>query len=203
MKRSLAILLFDEVEVLDFAGPFEVFSVAGRRQGLEAFDVFTVAERSPVTARNGLQVIPAFLLEDCPPADMLLIPGGGGFHPDGSPFGSRREMRNARLLAWIRQRAQHSEMLLSVCTGALILGAAGLLDGQRATTHCLAIEALREAAPNAIVVEGERFVDNGKIVLSEGVSAGIDMSLYVLEKLHGVSFAAETAKYMQYDYYRP
>jgi putative intracellular protease/amidase len=135
MSRNIAIFLFDEVEVLDFAGPYEVFSVTGLRTFPEKpFNVYTVAEKSPVVARNGLTVLPDFLLDNCPVPDIFLIPGGGGITADGTPFGSRREMHNPVVLEWVQKQSLQAELVLSVCTGALILGQAGLLEGLQATT---------------------------------------------------------------------
>ncbi|HEX6184860.1 MAG TPA: DJ-1/PfpI family protein [Pyrinomonadaceae bacterium] len=190
--KNVAILIFDEVEVLDFCGPFEVFSVAGRRSGLDPFSVYTVAQTSgPVVARNNLSVNPAHTLADCPRPDVLLVPGG---------YGTRREMHNEVLTDWIRQRAEGVELLLSVCTGALLLAKAGLLEGLSATTHHGAFDLLREVAPKTAVLESERVVDNGKIILSAGISAGIDMSLYAVGRLLGEEQAEETARYMEYDW---
>ena len=201
--RNLAIFIFDDVEVLDFAGPFEVFSVCGLRDSTEPpFRVFTVAEKSPVAARNGLVVQPHFLLENCPRPGIFLIPGGGGFRADGTPFGTRREMHNPVLLDWVRTQDKTAEMVLSVCTGSLVLANAGLLEGLRATTHWMAVDAMRQAAPNTTVLPEERWVDNGRIVLSAGISAGLDMSFHVIRKLLGAQAARETAHYMQYDHWK-
>lgn len=200
MQRNVAILVFDDVEVLDFCGPFEVFSVTGRRDGSNPFNVYTVAEQTPVAARNALSVNPHFLLETCPPPDILVVPGGGGFDKAGKPFGSRREMHNARLLTWLKTQAERTELILSVCTGALILANTGLLSGLGATTHHGAFDALAEAAPDAVIHRHKRIVDNGKVVLSGGISAGIDASFHVVSRLHGETVAQETAKYMEYDW---
>jgi len=190
--KNVAILIFDEVEVLDFCGPFEVFSVTGRRENQQPFNVYTVAEtRSPVSARNSLSVNPAHALSDCPRPDILLVPGG---------YGTRREMHNKALTGWIRQKAGEAQLVLSVCTGALLLAKAGLLEGLSATTHFMALDLLRETAPNTSVLADERIVDNGKVILSAGVSAGIDMSLYVVGKLLGEGAALETARYIEYDW---
>jgi transcriptional regulator GlxA family with amidase domain len=205
--RKVAIFIFDEVEVLDFAGPFEIFGVTGKQNGGEGlFDVFTVAEKSSISARNNLIITPTYTFENCPTPDILLIPGGGGFRKaaDGSqgvPFGSRREMHNENLLNWVREMNSKVELLLSVCTGSLILAKAGLLEGLSATTHFKAVEQMREVAPNTTLFPEKRWVDNGRIVLSAGVSAGIDMSLYVVSKLHGKEVADATATYIQYDYW--
>ena len=191
MGFRTAILIFDEVEVLDFAGPFEVFSVTGRRRNLEPFEVFTVAERlAPVAARNGLSVNPRYSFANCPPPEILVVPGG---------FGTRREMKNPMMLEWISRVAPACELVLSVCTGALVLGAAGLLDQRNATTHFMAFDELRAVAPHASVHEGHRIVDNGNLILSAGVSAGIDMSLHVVARLLGADVARETARYMEYE----
>lgn len=198
--RQVAILLFNEIEVLDFAGPFEVFGVADRKANPKPFRVFTVAERGPVYARNGLSINPTYLLNDHPQADIVIVPGGGGHHTDGAPYGSRREMDNPAVINWVRRTAETAELVLSVCTGSLILGKAGLLDGLSATTHYLAFDGMREAAPNTELRPNERFVDNGKIITSAGISAGIDMSLYVVGRLLGKNVADETARYMQYSY---
>jgi transcriptional regulator GlxA family with amidase domain len=191
MGYRTAIVIFDEVEVLDFAGPFEVFSVTGRRRKLEPFDVYTVAERKgPVMARNGLSINPRYSFADAPVPDILVVPGG---------YGTRREMKNPMMLEWITRVAPQCELVLSVCTGALVLGAAGLLEGREATTHFMAFDELRAVAPNTTVREGVRMVDNGNLILYAGVSAGIDMSLHVVARLLGVEVARETASYMEYD----
>jgi transcriptional regulator GlxA family with amidase domain len=193
MTRKLAILLFNEVEVLDFCGPFEVFATTGQRTGEGDFRVYTVAEKpEPIVARNGLSVNPTYTFADCPRPDILLVPGGRG---------TRREMNNPVVLDWIRGQFDGLELLLSVCTGALVLAKAGLLDGLSATTHFRAFEELRAVAPNTTLLPEERYVDNGKIILSAGVSAGIDMSLYVVARLHGAEKAAETARHIQYEYW--
>lgn len=201
--RTVAIFIFDDVEVLDFTGPFEIFGVAGKQNGQKGyFNVFTVAEKSTISARNNLVITPTYTFENCPIPDILLIPGGGGFRPDGTPFGSRKEMNNQRLLDWVKAMNEKVELLISVCTGSLILAKAGLLEGLSATTHYKAVEQMKEVAPNTQLFPQERWVDNGRIILSAGVSAGIDMSLYVVSKLYGQSAASDTAIYIQYDYWK-
>ncbi len=200
--RNVAIVLFDEIEVLDFAGPYEIFTASGGRNGGEVqFNVYTVAEKSPITAKKNLIIIPNYLFDDCPKPDVLIIPGGGGYLPDGTPQGSRREMNNPKLLKWLHLHAPDSEMILSVCTGALILAKAGLLENLAATTHFKSIDALKEVAPNTEIFPEKRWVDNGKIILSAGVSAGIDASLYAVGKLLGAEIADETAYHIQYDHW--
>ena len=199
--RNVAIFIFDEVEVLDFAGPFEIFGVAGKRAGEGFFNVFTVAEKPKIAARNNLVVEATYTFENCPIPDILLIPGGGGILPNGTRFGTRREMNNEIVLDFVRKMNEKVELLLSVCTGSLILAKAGLLEGLSATTHFKAVEQMQEIAPNTKLSPEKRWVDNGRIILSAGVSAGIDMSLYVVSKLHGKDAADETAAYIQYDYW--
>lgn len=188
--RKVAILLFDDVEVLDFAGPFEVFSVTAEINPDELFHVYTVAEeKKPILTRNGLSVNPDYTLSDCPQPDVLIVPGGQG---------TRKAMKDAKILDWVQHTANEAELVLSVCTGSLVLGAAGLLDGLRITTHHQAFDLLREVAPGAEVVEDQRFVDSGRAITSGGISAGIDMCLYVVGKLLGGDYKAKTAAYMEY-----
>lgn len=190
--RNAAILVFDEVEVLDFSGPFEVFSVAGRQEGQSPFNVYTVAEKSrSILARNQLSVNPRYTIADCPVPDILVVPGG---------WGTRREMNNAGLIDWIKTTAPKAELVLSVCTGALLLARAGLLDGLKATTHHGALDLLREIAPKTSVLDDQRVIDNGRIIVSAGVSAGIDAAFHVVARLHGLEVALETARYMEYDW---
>ncbi len=193
-KRKVAIFLFDEVEVLDFAGPFEVFAVTRDAAGQDKpFEVFTVSESGdPIAAYNGLRVHPTYGFHNCPQPDILLIPGGNGTRP---------LIDHESVITWIQQQAQQVELLLSVCTGALLLAKAGLLTDQRATTYHTAFERLGELAPQAELCREERWVDNGRIVMSAGISAGIDMSFHVLERLLGPEVATATAQHMEYDYY--
>lgn len=190
MKRNVAILLFDEVEVLDFAGPFEVFAVTDELANYETFNVFTVGENvGTVRARNGLKVVPTYVLENCPPPHVLVVPGG---------FGTRALLGKPALLEWLRLRSAKSELTVSVCTGSLLLAKAGLLDGLRATTHHECFDALREIAPRTEIVETDRFIDNGHVLTAAGISAGIDCSLHVVERLLGREAADRTARYMEY-----
>jgi transcriptional regulator GlxA family with amidase domain len=190
MTRTLAILLFDDVEVLDFCGPFEVFSVANHFGEAPAFHVQTVAERpGPIAARNGLSVNPHATLTQCPAPEILLVLGGQG---------TRREKDNQGLIEWIGAAAAQAERVLSVCTGSLLLGRAGILDGLAATTHHSAFDLLRQCAPRTEIRPGERVVDNGRVLCSAGIAAGIDMSLHVVARLLGESVARQTARYMEY-----
>lgn len=189
IERNLAILLFNDAEVLDFCGPFEVFSVANNQCEHSAFNVFTVAENSPIRARNGLSVNPDYTPKNSPKPEILLVPGG---------IGTRTEMNNHVLIDWIRRTADAAEFVLSVCTGALLIGKAGLLDGLEMTTHHVAYDLLREIVPGGTIHEDRRFVDNGKFITSAGIAAGIDMSLHVVQRLLGPDVAATTARHMEY-----
>lgn len=190
MRRRTAILLFDDVEVLDFAGPFEVFAVTDELSSRQRFEVFTVAERpGPVLARNGLKILPDHTLITAPAADVLIVPGG---------YGTRALLTHDAVLEWIRGQAAVAEAIISVCTGALVLARLGLLDGLDVTTHRENLAELARLAPAARVHGDRRFHDNGRILTAAGISAGIDVSLHVVGRLHGVDDAAATARYMEY-----
>ena len=192
---TVGILIFDDVEVLDFCGPFEVFSIA-RAPGAGSdddplFRAVTIAERGDlVRCRGGLLVQPHHTINDHPSLDVLVVPGGRG---------TRRERTNAPLLQWIAEQERRVPLTMSVCTGAFLLAANGLLDGRRATTHWASIDWLREHHPAIDVRDDERVVDAGEIVTSAGVSAGIDMALHVVARLHGAEVATATARQMEYD----
>jgi transcriptional regulator GlxA family with amidase domain len=194
MTRFVGIFLYEEIEVLDFAGPFEVFSTAVRVQNrLDAaaekpFVVVTIAEHlEPVRARGGLIVLPQATLATHPPLDILIIPGG--VH---APVLEREEVS-----AWINRCATRAEITASVCTGALLLAHAGLLRGKPATTHWEDLPELRAYA-DIEVVENKRWVDTGKIITSAGISAGIDMSLHIVARVEGEELAMRTARQMDY-----
>ncbi len=189
--RTVLVLLFDDIEVLDFAGPFEVFSVAGRQEGRRLFNVHTVATKTPVRARGGLSVNRDFDLAGAPESEILVVPGGQG---------TRREINNQGLIDWIRDRALRCEIVLSVCTGAMLVARAGLLRDSSATTHYSALDELRSASPSTTVVEDRRFVDNGRIITAAGISAGIDASLHTVSRLWGTEMARNTALHMEYDW---
>ena len=189
-SRRVGIVIFDGVEVLDFCGPFEVFAVTGGRQNETPFQVATVAERlKPITTRGGLSINPSHDFDGCPHMDILIIPGG---------IGTRREMNNPRMIEWLTKRAGKAELVLSVCSGALVLAKAGLLEGMRATTHHGALEELRSVSSSIAIDCSQRFIDNGRVIVSAGISAGIDMSLHVVARLLGQDHALETARYMEY-----
>jgi len=189
MRRNVAILIFPEVEVLDFAGPFEVFAVTGELNA-DTFHTFTVAETpGSVRARNGLKLVPDFTLENAPAPQILIVPGGAGTRP---------LLKKPAVLEWVRQRARRAEIVASVCTGALVLAQAGLLHNLRATTHYENFADLAALAPNTEVVEDVRFTDNGQVLTAAGISAGIDLSLHIVSRLLGESIATKTARYMEY-----
>lgn len=189
---NVAILLFDEVEVLDFAGPFEVFSVTAELTAGDRLRVFTVAESSrPVRAVGGLRVVPDYALTDGPTPDLLVVPGGNG---------TRRQMDNSVVLDWVKKVRRDTEIVMSVCSGARILARAGLLDGLTVTTHHQVVDHLRQLAPRANVDASRRFIDAGSVVTTGGISAGIDGSLYLVARLFGHEAAQRTAEYMEYDW---
>lgn len=186
--RNVAIFVHEGVELLDFAGPGEVFAATDRRR---AFNVYTVAaSQEPITSQGFVTVTPQYTISTCPPPDILVLPGG----QTNIPLGDQRVME------WIKRSSKEAEVVLSVCTGAFLLAEAGLLDGREATTHWGSIAALKQAAPRTVVHEGRRFVASGKIVTAAGVSAGIDGSLHVVEKLLGQEAARSTARYMEYNW---
>jgi transcriptional regulator GlxA family with amidase domain len=194
-RKRVGILIFPDVEVLDFCGPYEVFSVtrldeARRREEPSPFEVSLIAERAdPVVATGGLRVIPDCTIDDCPALDILVVPGG---------WGTRKEIRNARILGWIAERASQVETLTSVCTGAMLLGQAGLLEGRRATTHWAALDWMRQSFPAVTVSDDMHVVEDGHIFTSAGISAGIDMALRVVARHYGEPVARETARRMEY-----
>lgn len=197
MTLTVAIYLYPNVEVLDFAGPFEVFTTASRvfqrRRPAEPapFKVLTVAKTAePVQARAGLKVLPDFTLDTCPVADLLLVPGGV----------VDEELKDERVTAWVRRTAPGAQIVASVCTGAFLLAKAGLLHRKRATTHWEDIADLRAQFPDLLVQEGVRWVDEGAVVSSAGIAAGIDMSLHLVARLAGRELAVATARQMDVPY---
>jgi transcriptional regulator GlxA family with amidase domain len=194
VTRNVAIMIFDDAEVLDFAGPFEVFAVTRdiNDHDTHLFNVYTVAQTAKlVSARNGLLVQPNYTLATCPPPDIILIPGGQG---------ARAAMHNERILDWVQAQARRVEQVLSVCTGAFILARAGLLKDLAATTYHTVFDTLAELEPTVTLHRDRRFVDNGHVVTSAGISAGIDMALHIIAKLHGVEQARFTAELMEYSW---
>lgn len=196
-RKRVGILIYPQVEVLDFCGPYEVFSVtrleeARRREEPSPFEVFLVAEsREPVAATGGMRVLPDHDFGSYPPLHVLVVPGG---------WGSRTQVHNARLLDWIRQRATTVELLTAVCTGSFLLGQAGLLAGRRITTHWQSLDRMRGAFPDAIIEDRLHVVEDGNLVSSAGIAAGIDLALRVVTRLCGEAVARATARHMEYPY---
>ncbi|HEY4390144.1 MAG TPA: DJ-1/PfpI family protein [Paenibacillus sp.] len=196
MKRwKVGILLFDDVEVLDFAGPFEVFAVTTAKQADEElyspFEVTTITEDGQmITARNGLKVQPDYSFESAPAYDLLVIPGG---------MGTRELVNNRVVIDWIATCFGEVQWITSVCTGAFLLAEAGLLKGKRATTHWASIQRMRDTYPTVIVEKDVKFVDEDRIVTSAGISAGINMAFHMVNRLLGKGVAKETARTMEYD----
>ena len=197
IRKRVGILVFPEVEVLDFCGPFEVFSVtrldeSRRREEPSPFEVVLVAETTdPVVATGGLRVLPDHDLAGCPRIDVLVIPGG---------WGTRSLVNHREVIRWIRERSSEAELSTSVCTGSFLLGQAGLLDGRRATTHWMSLDRMRDTYPSIDVVRDQHVVEDGSMITSAGISAGIDMALRVVTRYHGQAAARATARYMEYPY---
>lgn len=186
--RKVAILIFDGVELLDFAGPGEVFAAGG-----DGFEVYTVAARAePITSQGFVRVTPEHTFATAPRPDVLVVPGG-----HVTPL-----LNDEAALAWIAGVARDAELVLSVCNGAFILARAGLLDGLEATTHSGSLDALARMAPETTVLRDRRWVDNGKVITAAGVSAGIDAALHAVEKLIGPNTATGVARYMEYRWQR-
>jgi transcriptional regulator GlxA family with amidase domain len=192
--KQLGILLFEEVEVLDFAGPFEVFSVASQLSQYSLFNVFTFGESDQlIRTKNGLQVKPDFDISTLLKLDFLVIPGGDG---------SKKVIQNRALLDQLQLIIRKSDWAMSVCSGSRILAKTGFLEGKPYCTHHEVFESMKEIVPDGIPKPELRFVQsNDKIWTAAGISAGIDLSLYLLEKTFGEEFALETAKYMEYQPY--
>lgn len=188
----VGIFLFGDVEVLDFAGPFEVFSVTATEGGESPFTVQTISETGQlVHARNGLKVQPDYSFETMPEYDILVIPGG--------PGAREAEIHKAHVIDWIREQKTQVDLMTSVCTGALLLAKAGLLDGKKATTHWASIERLEKEFPQVHVQRNVKYVDEGNIITSGGISAGINMAFHIVSRLLGPETARRTAKRMEYD----
>ncbi len=197
MIQTIGIYIYDEIEVLDFAGPFEVFSVANRVHArmkpgdAPLFNVIRIAERmQPVSARGNLPLQPTASIDAHPPLDVLLVPGGV----------ITAELGRANVIKWIAETAPSTRISASVCTGAFLLAKAGLLHGKKATTHWEDIPDLKSMFPDIDVQENIRWVDLGQIVTSAGISAGIDMSLHLVARLAGEEMAVKTAHQMEFDW---
>jgi copper(I)-binding protein/putative intracellular protease/amidase len=183
-RKRAAILIFNGVQIIDYSGPYEVFGQAG-------LEVFTVASGpAMITTAMGMKVTPHYTLDDSPAANVLIIPGGG----------VSATQRDPRVIKWIQERSQQAEYVLSVCNGAYILAKTGLLDGLAATTFYDLIDGLSAVAPKTKLVRDQRYVDNGKIITTAGISSGIDGSLYVVSKMFGKARAQMAALNMEYNW---
>ena len=188
MTRSIAIVLFEGAEELDFAGPWEVFTMLGAIED-ESVRAFTVSERGgEVRCAKGLRVTADYSFDDCPQADIVVIPGGQG---------TRREVENPTMVDFIKRLNRDAQVMTSVCTGSFVLAVAGLLEGKRATTHWASIHHLRKYE-GVQVVDVERYVDEGHVITASGVSAGIDMALYLVGREWSPTTARRVQKAMEY-----
>lgn len=196
-RKHVGIVLFNDIEILDFCGPFEVFSATRlnekkRRTDPSPFEVSLISETlSHVTTTGGMRVMPQYSFENCPPIDILVVPGG---------WGTRRELNNPVMLEWLRKQAVEVETLTSVCTGSMLLGFAGLLDGLHATTHWRSLDWMRDVFPEVIVEYEQHVVSDGRVFTSAGISAGIDMALKVVVRYYGEDIARATATHMEYPF---
>ncbi len=187
-ELNVAIFIHQGVELLDFAGPGEVFASA------PGFNVYTVAaSEEPIISQGFVKITPEFSFGNCPKPDIIVLPGGATNIPMADPA----------VISWIESTVPETLLSMSVCTGAGLLSKAGLLDGKTVTTFHNYIDALQEMTPKAKVVRDTRFVDNGSVVTTAGVSAGIDGALHVVAKLRGDEAARRTAEYMEYDKWKP
>lgn len=197
LPLTVGILIFDQVEVLDVSGPFEVFSITRlneerRRQESSPFRILLISERKgQVSAVGGLRFTPDITIEDCPVLDLLIVPGG---------WGTRKEVNNNTLIKWIAAQATNTRLTASVCTGSSLLGKAGLLEGREATTHWSTFDFLRGAAPTAKIREDLLFTLDEPIFTSAGVSAGIDLALRIVSHFFGTKIGQATARQMEYPY---
>lgn len=191
---NIGIYIYDDAEVLDFSGPFEVFSTASRLSDPPGmFNVFLIAQQThPVTARAGYRVVPHCSIDDHPALDVLIVVGG--VHT--------AELTKPTVIEWVARTAESTPLVASVCTGAFILAQAGLLSGLDATTHWEDQQALKTTFPDVNVISNQRWVDQGKFVTSGGISAGIDMSLHLVARLTSSALAEKTAHQMEYDWHR-
>jgi transcriptional regulator GlxA family with amidase domain len=189
---KIGIYIYDEAEVLDFAGPYEVFSTAARiSNGESEIQAILIGETGQmVTARAGFRVLPDYGFHNCPDFDVLIV--AGGVHD--------REMMKASVIAWLAQQSSKATLVASVCTGVFLLAQAGVVDGCEVTTHWQDAADLRMKFPRLTVVENRRWVDQGQVLTSGGISAGIDMSLHLLRRLSGPELANATAKQMEFSW---
>jgi transcriptional regulator GlxA family with amidase domain len=192
--ENVGIFLFNDIELLDFAGPYEVFSVTSELNDHKLFRVFSLTgDGREIKSVNGLKVVPDYGFANHPPIDILVIPGG---------VGTRAEVTKRSVLDWVAGVHQGAKITMTVCSGARLPAALGLLDGLETVTHHTVFDSLKKLAPGTIINADKRFVDNGKIMTSGGISAGIDLSLHIVRKLCGEDIANKTIKYMEYGDWR-
>ena len=190
--KKVGIYVFDGVELLDFAGPFEVFSRANFN-GEKLFNAFTIGKtREVITTYNNLKLIPEKSFSDNLNLDVLIIPGGNGIQ--------KHELQNSNSLEWIKAQSKQVPIVASVCTGALLLGAIGILDNKKATTHHEHLEELKSLSPSVELVENAPFVDQGNVLTSAGIATGLDLSLHLVSRLFGEAAAEQTAKTIAFKY---
>jgi transcriptional regulator GlxA family with amidase domain len=190
--RNVGILIFDNAEVLDFSGPFEVFNVANEINTERLFKVFTIAETEDIVmAKFGYKLKPDYSIANHPVLDILVIPGGEG---------RKIQMNNPVITGWVKKEFDSLELLLTVCTGAFIAGKSGVLNVKKATTHHASFSEFARTFPEIELVKNVKYVDSGKIITAGGISAGINASLYVIDKLIGNNHGKKTAEHMEYDY---
>lgn len=191
-RYQVGILLFDEVEVMDFAGPFEVFSLAETVEKQKLFQVHTLSpDGQQISARNGLKVQPDYAIHHMPALDILIIPGGYG--------AEEIIIHDPVIIQWIQTQSQQVKLLASICTGALVLAEAGLLNGLQATTHWMDLDRLQHDYPEVIVKSGVKFVDQGSIMTSAGISAGIHLALHIVKEWVNIDCARTVIKRMDID----
>jgi transcriptional regulator GlxA family with amidase domain len=189
MTYTTGVLIFDDAEELDYVGPWEVYTMAQNARG--SGSVVTISENGGIVhSAKGLRVLSDHSFEDAPNLDILVVPGG---------MGTRREVDNKKLIAWIAKVAPDCTWVTSVCTGSMLLVEAGPARGKRVTTHWNFVETLRERGGAAEVIDDMRFVRDGNVVSSAGVSAGIDMALWIVGQMDGVAFARSVQRNMEYD----
>lgn len=191
MKKTVGIFIFNNAEVLDFAGPFEVFSVTSELNNYELFDVFTIAKTTaPITAVNGLSVNPKFSFENCPKIDILILAGGDG---------TNQAIKDEVVLQWISKTHKETEITASICSGARFLAKIGVLDNNPYCTHHQVYDDLKKLVPSGVPIKEKRFIQsNEKTYTSGGISAGIDLSFHIIKQLHNQEIIDKTANYMEY-----
>ena len=191
MTTRIGVFIFEGAEELDWVGPWEVLSAWAHQYPDDDIEVFTVAQSEAViTCAKGLRAVPHYGWNSAPAIDVLVYPGGRG---------TRSQLNDDVVLGWMRKTAETAQLMTSVCTGSLVYAAAGLLDSRPATTHWGSLDRLAELGSGIEVRPDDRFVDDGAVITAAGVSAGIDMALHLVSRLHSTERAKEVRRYIQYD----